>query len=69
MTRATRMTVLCAAIAVHGAALFVVHRSMADITVRERLALLEPARIVVGAPAELRRMIGSQQCPGLAATA
>lgn len=63
MTHATRMAVLSVAIAVHGAALFVVHQSMADITVRERLALLEPARIVVGAPAESLRMIASQQCP------
>jgi len=63
MTRTNRMAVLWLAIAVHAAAFLVVHRSMVDITVRERLALLEPARIVVGAPAESRRMIASQQCP------
>lgn len=63
MTRTNRVAVLWLAIAVHAAALIVVHRSMVEFTLGERLALLEASRIVVSAPAEARRVIASQQCP------
>jgi len=47
MTRGTRFVVAGLAVAVNAAALAAVHTAMGQINERERLALHEPARIVV----------------------
>ena len=47
MTRGTRFVVAGLAVAVNAAALAAVHSAMGQINERERLALHEPARVVV----------------------
>jgi hypothetical protein len=61
MTRGVRMVVVGLAVAVNGAALATAHTAMGQIQERQKLALQQPARIVVvGQRAE---HVAIQNCP------
>ena len=63
MTRGFRLVVLGFALIVNGAALGAIHRSMGQITEREKLALHQPARVVVIGQRAEQPVLAIQNCP------
>lgn len=63
MTRTIRLAALGLAFVANVAALATVHTAMTETTLREQLALQEPARIVVRAPAAPGAVAAAASCP------
>lgn len=63
MTRTIRVLTLGLAAVVHGAVLAAVHATMVQTTLQQRLALQQPARILVTAPPVAYTATATQNCP------
>lgn len=63
MARTSRLLILGFALALNGAALAVVHAGMGQISDREKLALHQPARVVVTGQRSEPPILAVQNCP------